>query len=141
MRDIASHLYIAIPLLASLCNLFLLLTFLSARKDKLIRSFMTMLIALTVWPLASLFMRLGFYPGEVFWFQLSMTAIICVPLSFFMFLHRYTKTRGFLLSLFFNAGTVIMVVLNLMQVFIRNFHIFQLAVSTKLFHCKNSQVH
>lgn len=48
MRDIASYLYIAIPLLASLCNLFLLLTFLSARKDKLIRSFMTMLIALTV---------------------------------------------------------------------------------------------
>ena len=127
MIDIVSHLYIAIPLLASLCNLFLLLTFLSARKDKLIRSFMMMLIALTVWPLASLFMRLGFFPGEVFWFQLSMTAIICVPLSFFMFLHRYTKTRGFLLTLFFNAGTVIMVVLNLMQIFIRNFHITELS--------------
>lgn len=127
MREIVSYLYIAIPLLASLCNLFLLLTFLSAKKDSLIRSFMLLLIALTVWPLASLFMRLGFYPGEVFWFQMSMTGIICVPLGYFMFLHRYTKTRGFMLTLFCNLGTVIMVILNLMQVFIRNFRVTELA--------------
>ena len=37
MREFVSYLYIAIPLLATLCNLFLLMTFLSARKDKLIR--------------------------------------------------------------------------------------------------------
>lgn len=123
MRELFSYLYIAIPLLATLCNLFLLLTFLSARKDKLIRSFMMLLIALTLWPLASLFMRLGFYPGEVFWFQMSMTGIICVPLGYFTFLHRYTKSRGYVLTTVFNIGTLLMVVLNFMQLFITNFSV------------------
>ena len=30
-----------------------------------------------------------------------LTAIICVPLGYFMFLHRYTKSRGFLLTALF----------------------------------------
>ena len=59
MSNFVSNLFVTIPLFATLCNLFLLLTFLGAKKDHLIRAFTLLLISLTMWPLASLFMRLS----------------------------------------------------------------------------------
>ncbi len=112
--------YIYIPFISAVCNLFLLLTFISAKKDKLIRSFMWLLVSFTTWTLGSFFMRLGFYPNEYFWFHVSMTGIIFVPVMIYGFLHHYTNRRGtFLLSLF-RIGTIILAVLNLNNVLIAN---------------------
>jgi len=129
---IVSNLFIIIPLLATLCNLFLLLTFLSARKNRLITSFMLLLIAFTIWPLASLFMRLSLYPGDLFWFQVSMTAIICAPLFIFMFLYHYTNCRGFFLMMIYTLGTILMIILNLCNLFITDPHI-QIVDGQRLF--------
>ena len=115
---LTQDLFFIIPLLSALCNLFLLLTFLSAKKDRLIQSFMGLLTAFTAWPLASFFMRISLYPGEVFWFQVSMTSILFVPLLIYGFLHHYTNRRGSFLLATFTTGTVLMVVLNLMELFI-----------------------
>ena len=38
-----------VPLAATLCNLFLLLTFLTAKKDKSIKAFIYLLCAFTLW--------------------------------------------------------------------------------------------
>ena len=112
--------YIIIPFISAVCNLFLLLTFISAKKDKLIRSFMWLLVSFTIWTLGSFFMRLGLYPNEYFWFHVSMTGIIFVPVMIYGFLHHYTNRRGtFLLSLF-RIGTVILAILNLNDVLIAN---------------------
>ena len=107
-----------IPLMSAFCNLFLLLTFLSAKKDKLMRSFMWLLIAFTVWPLASFFMRIRLYPGEVFWFQASVTAVFLVPILIYSFLHHYTNQRGSFLITVFNVGTLIMIVTNLLGLYL-----------------------
>ena len=123
MTGFLSNLFVTIPLFATLCNLFLLLTFMSAKKDRLIRSFMLLLICLSLWPLASLFMRLSLYPGVVFWFQVSMSSIICVPLAIYLFLHHYTKSRGSFLLIVFNVGTVLMIVLNALEIFITDIEI------------------
>ena len=125
MNGLISNLFISIPLLATLCNLFLLLTFLSAKKDRLVHSFAVLLLSLTVWPLASLCMRLSLPPGDVFWFQVSMSSIITVPLVFYMFLHRYTKSRGSFLMMLFSLGTVLMIVLNALQLFITDIRVVQ----------------
>lgn len=121
--NIINSLFYAIPLLSAFCNLFLLLTFLSAKKDKLMRSFMWLLIHLTVWPLASFFMRVGIYPGETFWFQTSVTAVFLVPLCIYSFLHHYTGQRGTFLLSIFKIGTFIMVITNLMGVYLTDPHI------------------
>ena len=123
MSNFVSNLFVTIPLFATLCNLFLLLTFLGAKKDHLIRAFTLLLISLTMWPLASLFMRLSLYPGVVFWFQVSMSSIIAVPLAIYLFLHHYTKSRGNFLLIIFNVGTVLMIVLNALQLFITDIDI------------------
>ena len=112
--------YIIIPFISAVCNLFLLLTFFSAKKDKLIRSFMWLLVAFTTWTLGSFFMRIGFFPNEYVWFHVSMTSIIAVPVMIYGFLHHYTNRRGTFLLTTFRVGTVIMAVLNLKNVFIAN---------------------
>ena len=81
---------------------------------------MWLLIAFTVWPLASFFMRIGLYPGVTFWFQASVTAVFVVPLCIYCFLHHYTNQRGtFLLSIFY-IGTIIMVLTNLFGAYLIN---------------------
>ena len=112
------NLFFIIPMTSALCNLFLLLTFLSAKKDKLVHAFMGLLVAFTMWPLASFFMRISLYPGEAFWFQISMTSILFVPVLIYGFLHHYTNRRGNFLLGVFTAGTVLMAVLNLLGLFI-----------------------
>lgn len=116
--NIIQSMFFIIPLMSAFCNLFLLLTFLSAKKDKLMRSFMWLLIAFTIWPLASFFMRIRLYPGEVFWFQASVTAVFVVPLLIYSFLHHYTSQRGSFLIMIFNVGTLIMVVTNLLGIYL-----------------------
>ena len=118
--NIMQSLFYVIPLLSTFCNLFLLLTFLSAKKDKLMRSFMWLLIAFTVWPLASFLMRIGLYPGEPFWFQVSVTAVFIVPLFIYSFLHHYTNQRGTFLLSVFHIGTGIMVITNLLGMYLIN---------------------
>lgn len=118
--EFAQNLFFIIPMMSALCNLFLLLTFFSAKKDKLILSFMGLLTAFTVWPLASFFMRLSLYPGEVFWFQVSMTSILFVPLLIYGFLHHYTNRRGTFLLTLFTVGTAVMAACNLRGLFITN---------------------
>ena len=61
------RLFVIVPLAAMLCNLFLFMTFLTAKKTKLVKSFMMLLVAFMLWTLGSLLMRLGVYPGVPFW--------------------------------------------------------------------------
>lgn len=131
--ELVQNLFFIIPLLSALCNLFLLLTFLSAKKDKLILSFMGLLTAFTAWPLASFFMRLSLYPGELFWFQVSMTSILFVPLLIYGFLHHYTSRRGNFLLTVFTVGTSVMAACNLLELFITNPHIELSATGQLLF--------
>lgn len=116
--NILQSMFYLIPLMSAFCNLFLLLTFLSAKKDKLMNSFMWLLIVYTVWPLASFLMRIGLYPGETFWFQTSVTAVFFAPLCIYGFLHHYTNQRGGFLRAIFTTGTCIMVITNLMGIYL-----------------------
>lgn len=120
---IIENLFYIVPLTSALCNLFLLLTFLSAKKDKLTRSFMCLLIVFTTWPLGSFFMRIGLYPGEPFWFQISMISILLVPLLIYSFLYHYTEQKGAFTMVIFHIATFIIVFLNMLNVFITDPHI------------------
>ena len=118
--NIVKNLSYIIPFMSAVCNLFLLLTFMSAKKDKLIRSFMGLLVAFTTWTLGSFFMRIGLYPSEHFWYQVSMTGILFVPVCIYGFLHHYTNRRGTFLLISFHIGTVLMTILNIANVFFAN---------------------
>lgn len=112
-------LFLAVPMLALFCNVFLLLTFLSAKKNKLIYSFLLLLCSFILWTGGSLFQRLGLYPGEIFWFRVSATGIFCVPYLFYNFIYHYTGKKGnFARGLWFFSWTAIVLLNAFTELFI-----------------------
>ena len=111
------RLFVIVPLAAMLCNLFLFMTFLTAKKTKLVKSFMMLLVAFMLWTLGSLLMRLGVYPGVPFWYDISITGIFLVPLFSYNFIHHFTEQKAFFIKGVWTVLTFICVVLNYFHVF------------------------
>ena len=87
-------LFVAIPAVALLLNLFLMLICLSAKKNRLINAFMLQVVSFILWTGGSLAMRTMMYPGPAFWFGISITGIFLVPYTVFNFVYQYTETKG-----------------------------------------------
>ena len=61
--------YSYISFIAMICYGFMMLTFLAAKKDKLVNSFLILLVGLLCWTGGSVFMRMKLWPNYIFWFQ------------------------------------------------------------------------
>ena len=117
MNFLNELMFTQIPLFALLCNLFLLFTLMSAKKDGSIKSFMGLLIAFILWTGGAFFMRMQMYPGVGFWWDVSLTGIFLVPYMYFLLFSSYTEQRGRFLKLVLGLGTLLMVGMNLLGVF------------------------
>lgn len=108
-----------VPLLAMIINLFIFMTFLAAKKNKIIYSFILLLIAFTAWTAGSFFMRLSVYPGVLFWYEVSITGIFAVPFCYYQFMYDYTNQKGKFLKSIILILSIAMIILNLLDVFIK----------------------
>ncbi len=115
-----AKLFIVVPLLSMLCNIFLFLTCLSAKKDKVINSFLHLLAIFIAWTAGSLFMRMGMLPGADFWYEVSITAIFLVPFFLYNFVDRFCSANRVFTRISLLIAWVIVAALNLMHVFIKN---------------------
>ena len=120
MMSLNESLFIIVPLASMLCNLFLFLTFLTAKKTKLVKSFMWLLVAFMMWTTGSLLMRLDVYPGVPFWYDISITGIFLVPLFLYNFAHHFTEQKAFFLKGVWTVLTLICVVLNFFHIFMEH---------------------
>ena len=112
--------FIIVPLIATIFNIFLLLTVASVKKNRMVRSFMELLLVYTAWSLGSLFMRMNLFPGPSFWYMVSITGIFLVPFFLYNFIFYYTNTRGYFLRIVLLVSWIIIAVMNLSNVFITN---------------------
>ena len=71
-----------ISIIAMLCYGFMLLMFLAAKRNKIINSFLVVLLGLLFWTGGSAFMRAQFWPGCEFWFQVSLLVILLLPYAY-----------------------------------------------------------
>lgn len=117
MEFLTDFMFTRVPMIALICNIFLLFTLLSAKKDSSIRAFMGLLIAFIFWTGGAYLMRLQIYPGTGFWWRVSLTGIFLVPYMYFLLVFAYTEQKGFFLKNLLRAGTVILVILNLFDIF------------------------
>ena len=78
-----------ISMIAMLCYGFMLLMFLTAKRNKLVNSFLLVLIGLILWTGGSLFMRAEMWPNYVFWFQVSLLGILLLPYSYYCFILNF----------------------------------------------------
>lgn len=116
------RLFIVVPLTSLICNLLLLLTVLTARKSRLINSFILMLAVFTAWTAGSLFMRMTVWPGPEFWYVVSITGIFLVPFVYYNFLYCYTDAKGSFVRAGLMIAWAVITVLNMSNCFITDPH-------------------
>ncbi len=93
--------YIAINIIACGCFVLMFVVFLSAKKTSEIWVFLAVLLDCILWSGGSILMRLQMWPGLNFWYNVSLTALFVMELLFYVFVHRFTRRKGwFLLGLF-----------------------------------------
>lgn len=83
-----------ISIIAMLCYGFLLLMFLTAKKNKIINSFLVVLTGLLFWTGGSAFMRAQFWPGYEFWYQVSLLGILLLPYAYYRFILAFGGVRN-----------------------------------------------
>ena len=76
-----------ISIIAMFCYGFMLLTFLAAKKDKLVNSFLVMLIGLMFWTGGSVFMRALMWPNYIFWYNVSLLGILLLPYAYYLYIN------------------------------------------------------
>ena len=81
--------FIAVPISALICYLFLLLAFIAAKKTKLINSFIVILIALIFWTGGSLCMRMLLWPSIKFWYDISILGLFLFPFALLNFIDEF----------------------------------------------------
>lgn len=117
-------LFIIVPLISVLCNAFLFLTCLSAKKDRVVYAFMELLAVFMAWCGGSLFMRLELYPGPLFWYEVSIMGIFLVPVFVYNFIYRFCDTKGNFVRMLLFGCWVVVAAMNLAHVFIHNPRVF-----------------
>lgn len=82
-----------IPVIALLCYTFQLISLLTAKRNSQIDGFMGLLLTMIIWTGGSWFMRMGYWPSVGFWFHVSLTGLLTIPLAFFIFLRRFMEVE------------------------------------------------
>lgn len=75
--------YAFISIIALVCYVFLLLTFMAAKKSKLVNVFMLVLVCMILWTGGSFCMRTLLWPGLKFWYDVSILGLTLAPYAFF----------------------------------------------------------
>lgn len=101
-----------VPIIALICYIFLLVSFLAAKKDAAIYAFMELLLTMVIWASGSLFMRLAYWPSVGFWFHVSLTGLFMIPLIFFHFLQKFLCVEKTYRIYFWTAAIVLMLLVN-----------------------------
>lgn len=78
-----------ISTIAMFCYAFMMLTFLAAKKNKLVNSFLIVLVGLIFWTGGSVFMRMELWPSYIFWFQISLCGILLLPYAYYRFINAF----------------------------------------------------
>ncbi|WP_458406888.1 diguanylate cyclase domain-containing protein [Anaerotignum sp.] len=68
-----------VSIIALISYLFLFLTFIAAKRTKIINEFMLILITMILWTGGSFFMRAQFFPGVKFWYDVSILGLTLCP--------------------------------------------------------------
>ena len=85
--------YVAIPIIALFCYVFLMIAIISARKNRLINSFLIVLGALVLWTGGSFCMRMLFFPSIKFWYDVSILGLTLMPYAFFIFISEFVGSQ------------------------------------------------
>ena len=105
--------YSGVSIIALLGYLFLLLAFLAAKKTKVVKSFIAVLVTMLLCTGGSFLMRIQFWPSVYLWHHVSLLGILLIPCVFFKFFLCFLEEKRNYGNKLFSAFFLIMFVVNL----------------------------
>lgn len=104
--------YSWVPISSLLCYLFLFITFFVSDKktEKVIRSFMLLMLIMILWVGGSFAMRMQLWPTVNFWHHVSVLGMIMIPPGYFCFVMDFLEEkvpRGKVLWMIFHIGVFV----------------------------------
>ncbi|MEG1632799.1 MAG: diguanylate cyclase [Oscillospiraceae bacterium] len=91
--------YLYINLLSLCSYVFILVTFLAAKKTPVIRQFIVVMIGFIFWTGGSVLMRLRVFPGIDFWYYVSILSLFVLALLIYFFVASFAKLKGYFLKI------------------------------------------
>lgn len=101
-----------IPVIALLCYTFQLLSLMTTKRNGQINGFMGLLLVMIIWTGGSWFMRMGYWPSVDFWFHVSLTGLLMIPLMLFFFLRRFMEVQKTYHVYFWSAAIILLLLFN-----------------------------
>ncbi len=101
-----------IPVIALLCYTFQLLSLITTKRNEQINGFMGLLLVMIIWTGGSWFMRMGYWPSVNFWFHVSLTGLLMIPLMLFHFLRRFIEVQKTYHVCFWSAAIILLLLFN-----------------------------
>lgn len=111
--------FIGVPILSVTCYLLLVIALLSAKKNKIIQSFIRLLICCLLWTGGSMLMRFQLYPGYEFWYNVSIMALFAIPLMAYQFVYHFVESSDKYAKKLWTAGTVVLLLMTYSGVFLK----------------------
>lgn len=125
--------FIWVPILAVTCYALLIIALLSAKKTKVIRSFIYLLFCFFLWTGGSLLMRLQVFPGYALWYEISILALFAAPFLVYNFMFSFVGAKGRFIWTTLLVSTIVMLVLTHFQLFLKVPKLVQLADGKEAF--------
>lgn len=82
-----------IPVIALACYTFLFLVFLAAKKNRIVTSYLFVILASMVWTGGSFFMRIQLWPSYQFWYHVSLGGLLYLAYALFYFVNAFSGQR------------------------------------------------
>lgn len=83
-----------VSILCVFCYTCLLMTFIPAIGNRMVRSFLGILLAMLLWTGGSYCMRLQLFPSIDFWFHTSILGLFILPYAFLLFIQEYVNHKN-----------------------------------------------
>jgi len=91
--------YQYISIIALYCYTFFLIAFLSAKRNRLINTFVLVLVNMVFWTGGSLLMRARMLPSYEFWYHVSVIGIWMLPCTYLRFIRDFSGEKRNLLDM------------------------------------------
>lgn len=105
--------YVYIPVIALFCYSFLILAFSAAKKNRIINSFIFVLVGMILWTGGSLCMRIQFWPSVKFWYDLSILGLTLLPYTLFCYTSEFIGNKNTFTR---NLWLVSIVIINIINI-------------------------
>lgn len=107
-----NSLYIEVPIGTLCCFLFLFFSFMNTPRTKPVRAMQFILLSCILWTGGDLFVRLHFYPGIRFWYNVSLFGLLLIPVCTYYFLFQILDIQNNRFLIFYLVISCLSVGLN-----------------------------